>query len=915
MDFKRLTIAIAAAFFISPLAYAAGVFLPVQGGTGISSVDISNVGNCLSVTNNNPLTYGWTGCAGGSGGTGVATTSLLASWPITATKTTASITFGYNGLATTSPWTNLQLAQVASNGTVSSIATSALKLTTSSFASPNVSQWTNNAGYLTSLSGAASSTLLGDNNTFSGTNTFSTLPVLGTLSGIIKGTSGSLSSASNGTDYTLLTATTCSVGQHVSAVTAAGAVTCSVDSGGGTWPFTPAIHWGQSVQGTTTALWLQGTPFSLFASSTSAFDEASTTGLTLTNQWFTGLTIGVLSVDSAGKTYRYATTSSSAAYGDVWRDANQNAFAQNFVSAGTAFPTNGGTVTLTAASPRNWILTGTNTQTVKLPSGTTLTVGTQYLFNNNSTGLVTIQDNGSNVLGYVLSGGSRIFTISDVSTTNGSWDAHSYLGHQVYSGYNSVAIGTSSPFAELSVHANPTDSVKYTTLFAISSSTAAATTTLFSVNNIGTTTLGRFGACNTTNALTTDSSGNITCGAITGGGGASYPFQLTGNATSTLTQFNAGLTAFASSTIGGGTTASGLTISGGATTTGNALIQGTLTTNVTGSTQCLHANSSGVVSGTGSDCGAGGGSTTIVQPQGRLTLSANTAVMTADITGTTTIRYTAYNGNQFPWYNGSSWAMQSFTSDLNLTLDTTNATSTNLYDVFAYNNSGTNVICYGASWTSTTTRSTALTQLNGLWVNSAQIICRNTSATTYTVPTDEGTYLGTFYATANGQTGVSCKPAGAAGGANNVIGLWNAYNRVPFSCIDIQSTANYVNATETWVAAGPSGTPYTGFRISFIDGLGQSPTECDYNSTVETSAATRYPWVGCDRNSTTNTPVVIGSEFSAGGMGGALFAHEPFAPSTGFSYYQAMQSGTNVNASTVNWNGSGTEYLLIKLTM
>lgn len=34
---------------------------------------------------------------------------------------------------------------------------------------------------------------------------------------------------------------------------------------------------------------------------------------------------------------------------------------------------------------------------------------------------------------------------------------------------------------------------------------------------------------------------------------------------------------------------------------------GNLTTNVTGSTQCLHVNTSGVVSGTGSDCGSGGG--------------------------------------------------------------------------------------------------------------------------------------------------------------------------------------------------------------------------------------------------------------------------------------------------------------------
>jgi hypothetical protein len=64
----------------------------------------------------------------------------------------------------------------------------------------------------------------------------------------------------------------------------------------------------------------------------------------------------------------------------------------------------------------------------------------------------------------------------------------------------------------------------------------------------------------------------------TGSGGSSvgYPFALTGNATSTLTQFNGGITAFASSTIGNATQAAGLTISGGATTTGNQYVAGSL---------------------------------------------------------------------------------------------------------------------------------------------------------------------------------------------------------------------------------------------------------------------------------------------------------------------------------------------------
>lgn len=67
----------------------------------------------------------------------------------------------------------------------------------------------------------------------------------------------------------------------------------------------------------------------------------------------------------------------------------------------------------------------------------------------------------------------------------------------------------------------------------------------------------------------------------TGGSGSSYPFPLAGNATSTLTQFNGGITAYATSTIGDGTQVGGLTTNGGATTTGNAYIAGSLAVGTT----------------------------------------------------------------------------------------------------------------------------------------------------------------------------------------------------------------------------------------------------------------------------------------------------------------------------------------------
>ena len=120
------------------------------------------------------------------------------------------------------------------------------------------------------------------------------------------------------------------------------------------------------------------------------------------------------------------------------------------------------------------------------------------------------------------------------------------------------------------------------TIFNLSSNTSTSTnatsTNLYISGNASTTNLftntffaGGLVTCNTggSSALIW-SGGTFGCNTISGGSGSPYPFPLTGNATSTKTQFNGGLTSFASSTIGNATTGGGLTISGGATTTGRA---------------------------------------------------------------------------------------------------------------------------------------------------------------------------------------------------------------------------------------------------------------------------------------------------------------------------------------------------------
>lgn len=81
--------------------------------------------------------------------------------------------------------------------------------------------------------GVGGNEIIGGNSTITGTAT------IGTLSGILKGSTGLVSAAANGTDYTLITAKTCTAGDFVSSVTAAGVFTCTTPAGTtytGTYP-------------------------------------------------------------------------------------------------------------------------------------------------------------------------------------------------------------------------------------------------------------------------------------------------------------------------------------------------------------------------------------------------------------------------------------------------------------------------------------------------------------------------------------------------------------------------------------------------------------------------------------------------------------------------------------------------------
>jgi hypothetical protein len=109
----------------------------------------------------------------------------------------------------------------------------------------------------------------------------------------------------------------------------------------------------------------------------------------------------------------------------------------------TTTATAAGTTTLTVASTHQQFFTGTTTQTVVLPVTSTLVLGLSYSIENNSTGNLTINSSGSNLIGTVLAGTTVLCTcILTSGTTAASWD-FDFVGYTTNTGTGSNVLATS----------------------------------------------------------------------------------------------------------------------------------------------------------------------------------------------------------------------------------------------------------------------------------------------------------------------------------------------------------------------------------------------------------------------------------------------------------------------------------------
>lgn len=255
---------------------------------------------------------------------------------------------------------------------------------------------------------------------------------------------------------------------------------------------------------------------------------------------------------------------------------------------------------------------------------------------------------------------------------------------------------------------------------------------------------------------------------------------------------------------------------------------------------------------------------------GRLSLTTGVPVTTADVTAATTVYWVPYQGNEIALYSGSAWVTFA-QAQLSIAVP---ATTSTMYDVFMDYNSGTPALSLTA-WTNDTTRATALTTQDGVYVKTGAATSR---------------YLGSFRTTAvSGQTEDSLTKRY----------LWNYYNRVPRALQRFETNSSWTYTTATVRQANGS----TANQVDVVIGVAETTVDLSLTVTFQNSAANVLVSAGIGLDSTTTYAAGGFSASSVAGAGNQQFGTRYIGfPAVGRHYYSWNEWSTA--SGSTSWYGA-----------
>lgn len=294
---------------------------------------------------------------------------------------------------------------------------------------------------------------------------------------------------------------------------------------------------------------------------------------------------------------------------------------------------------------------------------------------------------------------------------------------------------------------------------------------------------------------------------------------------------------------------------------------------------------------------------------GRLTLTSGTPIMISDVTAATNVYFTPYNGDTGLIYNGTVYIPYTF-SQMTLALNNPNHAASTLYDVFYFDDSGTQRIGTGPAWSNSTPGSatrgtgvgtTELEFIKGHYLNKAQITARN-GASTYTVAANRATYLGTICTSgAAGQTEM------VFGGSDTAVSILveNYYNKVemPFSCWESANSWSY-NST-TWRAMNAKTTN----RVTFVNGTNERAPYVAFTCAAIETTGSYYAKFALALNATNTSTSLVMVAFGTKAM--MLTTYYVSKPGIGMHYLQAVEASSNASSSA-SYNSYNGAYMRIE---
>jgi len=210
--------------------------------------------------------------------------------------------------------------------------------------------------------------------------------------------------------------------------------------------------------------------------------------------------------------------------------------------------------------------------------------------------------------------------------------------------------------------------------------------------------------------------------------------------------------------------------------------------------------------------------------------------------------------------------------------------------------SGTHTVTQGSTVRGTGAGTTELQKING--------VLTNKNAITNGPAANRGTYVGTIHTNNSSQVDVIFGGVGVSGGESTSIGIWNAYNRVQITPVNLDSAAswNYTVATIRMKDAGATGNGYNN-RIQQVVGW-QSHRWSARNLTQSFNSSANIDMLGYIGFNSSNTQatgsVKTDNKVPISSFTAQMSIYAVIAP-LGYNYVAPLESSTA--SGTTTWEG------------